>query len=43
MKTRVAIIGADPAGLMLSRILHRLGIGSNVLETRSREAVEATI
>jgi len=43
MKTSVAIIGAGPAGLMLSHILHLQGIESIVLETRSREAIEATI
>lgn len=43
MKTQVAIIGAGPAGLMLSHILHLQGIESIVLETRSREAIEATI
>jgi p-hydroxybenzoate 3-monooxygenase len=43
MKTQVAIIGAGPAGLMLSHILHLKGIESIVLETRSREAIEATI
>jgi p-hydroxybenzoate 3-monooxygenase len=43
MRTQVAIIGAGPAGLLLSHILHLRGIESVVLETRSREAIEATI
>lgn len=43
MKTQVAIIGAGPAGLLLAHLLHRQGIESIVLETRSREAIEGTI
>lgn len=43
MKTQVAILGAGPAGLMLSHLLHRHGISSIIVETRSREAIEATI
>ncbi|MBR8655134.1 4-hydroxybenzoate 3-monooxygenase [Achromobacter sp. Marseille-Q0513] len=43
MRTQVAIIGAGPAGLALSHMLHRLGVASIVLETRSRAVVEATI
>lgn len=43
MRTQVAIIGAGPAGLMLSHILHLQGISSIILETRSREAIESTI
>lgn len=43
MRTQVAIIGAGPAGLLLSHILHLQGIESIVLETRSRAAIEATI
>src|SRR6187455_2147898 len=43
MRTQVGIIGAGPAGLLLAH-LHRLrGIESVVLETRSREEIEATI
>ena len=42
-KTQVAIIGAGPAGLMLSHLLQLRGIESVVLETRSREEIEATI
>ncbi|GAB3278208.1 4-hydroxybenzoate 3-monooxygenase [Parasphingorhabdus pacifica] len=40
MRTRVAIIGAGPAGLLLGRLLHNQGIDSVVLESRSREHVE---
>jgi p-hydroxybenzoate 3-monooxygenase len=43
MRTQVAIIGAGPAGLMLSHLLHLQGIESVVLETRSQQAVESTI
>jgi p-hydroxybenzoate 3-monooxygenase len=38
--TQVGIIGAGPAGLMLSHLLDRAGIDSVVLESRSREYVE---
>jgi p-hydroxybenzoate 3-monooxygenase len=40
MRTQVAIIGAGPAGLLLSHLLHLRGIESVVLETRSRDYVE---
>ncbi|MFF7399945.1 4-hydroxybenzoate 3-monooxygenase [Achromobacter sp. NPDC008082] len=43
MRTQVAIIGAGPAGLMLSHLLHLQGIESVVLEARSREDICATI
>lgn len=43
MRTQVAIVGAGPAGLMLSHLLHLQGIESIVLETRSRAAIESTI
>jgi p-hydroxybenzoate 3-monooxygenase len=39
-RTQVAIIGAGPAGLTLSHILHRHGIESIVLERRDRAYVE---
>ncbi|MGH3436388.1 MAG: 4-hydroxybenzoate 3-monooxygenase [Sciscionella sp.] len=40
MRTSVAIIGAGPAGLLLSHLLAHHGIESVVLESRSREHVE---
>jgi p-hydroxybenzoate 3-monooxygenase len=43
MRTQVAIIGAGPAGLLLSHLLHLQGVASVVLESRSREDIEATI
>ncbi|WP_207462224.1 4-hydroxybenzoate 3-monooxygenase [Azospirillum sp. SYSU D00513] len=42
-RTQVGIIGAGPAGLFLSHMLHRMGIESVILESRSREEIEATI
>lgn len=43
MKTQVAIIGAGPSGLVLSRYLATKGIESIVIEDRSREYVESRI
>ncbi len=43
MRTQVGIVGAGPAGLLLSHLLHLEGIESVVLENRSRDAVEATL
>jgi p-hydroxybenzoate 3-monooxygenase len=43
MRTRVAIIGAGPAGLLLAHLLARGGVDSVVLETRSQEYVAARI
>jgi p-hydroxybenzoate 3-monooxygenase len=43
VRTQVGIIGAGPAGLLLSRLLALQGIDSVVLENRSREYVEARI
>lgn len=40
MDTQVAIIGAGPAGLVLSQLLDRFGIASVVLERRDRAYVE---
>src|SRR6184192_2077974 len=42
-ETQVGIVGAGQAGLMLSHLLHRLGIESVVLETRSRDYVERRV
>ena len=43
MRTQLGIIGAGPAGLLLSRLLTLQGIDSVVLENRSRGYVEARI
>ncbi len=42
-RTQVGIIGAGPAGLLLSHILHLHGIDSVIVENRSRAAIEQTI
>ena len=43
MRTQVGIVGAGPAGLMLSHLLHRAGIASVIVEARSRAYCEARI
>ena len=43
MRTQVAVIGAGPAGLLLSHLLRRGGVDSVVLETRSQEYVASRI
>ncbi len=43
MRTQVGIVGAGPAGLLLSHLLQREGIDSVVLDNRSRADIEATI
>lgn len=43
MRVQVGIIGAGPAGLMLSLLLHRAGISSVIIENRSRQYVEARV
>jgi p-hydroxybenzoate 3-monooxygenase len=43
MRTQVGIIGAGPAGLLLSHLLHLQGIDSVVLEARSRSYVEERV
>ncbi|MDT4979439.1 MAG: p-hydroxybenzoate 3-monooxygenase [Pseudonocardiales bacterium] len=40
MRTQVGIVGAGPAGLLLSQLLHLQGIESVVLERRDRRYVE---
>jgi p-hydroxybenzoate 3-monooxygenase len=42
-RTQVGIVGAGPAGLLLSHLLHLRGIESIVLESRSRDYVEHRI
>ena len=43
MRTQVGIVGAGPAGLLLSHLLHLQGIESVILEARSRDYVESRI
>ena len=43
METQIGIIGAGPAGLLLSHLLHLEGIASVVLERHSRAYVEQRI
>jgi p-hydroxybenzoate 3-monooxygenase len=43
MRTQVGIIGAGPAGLMLSHLLHLRGIETVILENRSRAYCEGRI
>ena len=43
LRTQVAIVGAGPAGLLLSHLLAQNGIESVVVEARSRDHVEARI
>jgi p-hydroxybenzoate 3-monooxygenase len=40
MRTQVGIVGAGPAGLMLSHLLHRAGIDSIIVESRSHDYIE---
>jgi p-hydroxybenzoate 3-monooxygenase len=42
-RTQVGIVGAGPAGLMLSHLLHLNGIDSVILESRSRQYCEERI
>jgi p-hydroxybenzoate 3-monooxygenase len=43
MRTQVGIVGAGPAGLMLSHLLHLAGIDSIIVEDRSRAYCEARV
>jgi p-hydroxybenzoate 3-monooxygenase len=43
LRTQIAIIGAGPAGLLLSHLLHLEGIDSVVLEARSRAYIEKRV
>ncbi len=42
-RTQIGIVGAGPAGLMLSHLLHLQGIESVVIENRSRHYVEERV
>jgi p-hydroxybenzoate 3-monooxygenase len=43
LRTKVAIIGAGPAGLLLGQLLHAYGIDNIILERKDREYVLARI
>lgn len=43
MRTQIGIIGAGPAGLFLSHLLHLRGIDSIVIESHSREHIESRV
>jgi p-hydroxybenzoate 3-monooxygenase len=43
IRTQVGIVGAGPAGLVLSQLLHRQGIDSVVVEARSRQHCEQRV
>lgn len=43
IRTQVGIVGAGPAGLLLSHLLHLAGIDSIVLESRPRDYVESRV
>ncbi|HLQ77309.1 MAG TPA: 4-hydroxybenzoate 3-monooxygenase [Terriglobia bacterium] len=43
LRTQVGIVGAGPAGLMLSHLLHLAGIESIVVEDKSRNYIEGRI
>ena len=43
MRTQVGIVGAGPAGLMLSHLLHQRGIESVVIDLKPRQELEETI
>jgi p-hydroxybenzoate 3-monooxygenase len=43
IRTQVGIVGAGPAGLLLSHLLHLQGIASIVIENRSRAYIEQRV
>ncbi|MBZ5726588.1 MAG: 4-hydroxybenzoate 3-monooxygenase [Acidobacteriia bacterium] len=43
MRTQVGIVGAGPAGLILSHLLHLQGVGSIVIESQTRRHLEERI
>jgi p-hydroxybenzoate 3-monooxygenase len=42
-RTQIGILGAGPAGLLLSHLLHRAGVESVVVEARTREYCETRV
>jgi p-hydroxybenzoate 3-monooxygenase len=42
-RTRVGILGAGPAGLLLAHLLQKAGIDSVVIDARTREDIEGTV
>ncbi|PWJ54410.1 p-hydroxybenzoate 3-monooxygenase [Quadrisphaera granulorum] len=42
-RTPVGIVGGGPAGLVLSHLLHRAGVPSVVVDSRSREEISTTV
>jgi p-hydroxybenzoate 3-monooxygenase len=43
VRTQVGIVGAGPAGLMLSHLLHLRGVESVVVDLQTRDTIEQTI
>jgi p-hydroxybenzoate 3-monooxygenase len=43
VRTQVGIVGAGPAGLMLSHMLHLRGVESVVVDLQTRQSIEETI
>jgi p-hydroxybenzoate 3-monooxygenase len=43
MRTQVGIVGAGPAGLLLSHLLHLRGVESVVVDVQTRASIEQTI
>ena len=43
MRTQVGIVGAGPAGLMLSHLLHQRSVDSGVIDLRTREDVNGEL
>jgi p-hydroxybenzoate 3-monooxygenase len=43
MRTKIAIIGAGPAGLMLAHLLQREGIDAVIVENRNRDYIEGRV
>jgi p-hydroxybenzoate 3-monooxygenase len=43
LRTQIGIVGAGPAGLLLSHLLHLQGIDSVVIERRSRKYIEERV